>query len=310
MRLAVNRRPSTASASGATKRASPRSTVAPKAVNRASESVGAMAAMTLCTWSCTAVQSISGSGRRTPKRPAPRAAAAACDAASSALLGTQPKLRQSPPIRSRSISTTRRPSCAATAVTDRPAAPAPTTAKSKSGIRALPVAPGDRQQRERREAYQRAEDAGREDDAEIRRTPLCQHLSDAGADGCVNEGPRDDAEQGGRHIGQQAHAAQRRRQIDEPEREGGDEPDGQQVAEAVACQRLADEVDQSAATGCHSTRKVVADGEEQHDGADARAGDCQATAEQCAEQQSARHRYDRSLRQRQRNQDGIGQDVK
>ena len=66
--------------------------------------------------------------------PAPRAAWAACAAASSALLGTQPKFRQSPPIRSRSISATRRPSCAATAVTDRPAAPAPITARSKSGI--------------------------------------------------------------------------------------------------------------------------------------------------------------------------------
>ena len=63
---------------------------------------------------------MSGSGRRMPNRAAARAAWAACEAASRALLGTQPKLRQSPPIRSRSISATRRPSCAATAVTERP----------------------------------------------------------------------------------------------------------------------------------------------------------------------------------------------
>ena len=70
MRRAVSRRPSTISASGATKRASPRSTVAPSARNRASESVGAMAAITPCTCSRTAFQSISGSGRRMPKRAA------------------------------------------------------------------------------------------------------------------------------------------------------------------------------------------------------------------------------------------------
>ena len=70
MRRAVIRRPSTASVSGATKRASPRSTVAPRARKRASESVGAMAAITPCTCSRTAFQSISGSGRRMPNRAA------------------------------------------------------------------------------------------------------------------------------------------------------------------------------------------------------------------------------------------------
>ncbi len=64
--------PSTVSASGATKRASPRSTVAPRARNLASESVGAMLAMTPWTWAWTAAQSMSGSGRRRPNRAAPR----------------------------------------------------------------------------------------------------------------------------------------------------------------------------------------------------------------------------------------------
>ena len=46
----------------------------------------------------------------------------------SALLGTQPKLRQSPPIKLRSISATRPPSPAVPAAVTRPAVPAPITA--------------------------------------------------------------------------------------------------------------------------------------------------------------------------------------
>ena len=68
----------------------------------------------------------------TPNRAASRTVRAACAAASNALLGTQPVLRQSPPMRPRSISATRAPSCAAPAATDSPAAPAPMTARSKS----------------------------------------------------------------------------------------------------------------------------------------------------------------------------------
>ena len=135
MRRAVSRLPSTVSASGATKRASPRSTVAPRARNRASESIGAMRgdhAVDVRLHARPSRCPARAGARRTVRRR--RAACAAWDAASSALLGTQPKLRQSPPMRSRSISATRRPSCAATAVTDRPAAPAPITARSNSGI--------------------------------------------------------------------------------------------------------------------------------------------------------------------------------
>ncbi len=139
MRRAVIRSAPTSTASGATKRASPRSTVAPRGRNRASESAGSSAAIAPCTCACTAAQSISGVPRRSPSRPAPRAAVAAWDAASSALLGTQPKFRQSPPIRSRSTSATFTPSCAATAVTESPAEPAPITTRSKSAIRPPPV---------------------------------------------------------------------------------------------------------------------------------------------------------------------------
>ena len=52
------------------------------------------------------------------------------EAASSALLGIQPKFRQSPPMTPRSISTTSAPSCAAPAATASPPAPAPITHKS------------------------------------------------------------------------------------------------------------------------------------------------------------------------------------
>src|SRR5215831_5038264 len=97
---------------------------------------------------------------RRPNRPASLAPAAACAAASSALLGTQPKFRQSPPMRSRSIRATLNPSCAAAAVTESPAAPAPMTARSKSGIDRFPAAPDNGQQGEGSEPKQRQEDTG------------------------------------------------------------------------------------------------------------------------------------------------------
>lgn len=53
--------------------------------------------------------------------------AAAAAAANSALDGTQPWFRQSPPIAAASTSTTRAPICAAPAATERPPAPAPMT---------------------------------------------------------------------------------------------------------------------------------------------------------------------------------------
>src|SRR5208282_4605360 len=105
------------------------------------------------------------------------------------------------------ISATLRPSCAATAVTDRPAAPAPITARSNSGIaprrtatRGGPIrstvalgptpldtatlegVPDRRQQRERGEAEQRQQHARRKHDREIRSPALGEHAGDALAD--------------------------------------------------------------------------------------------------------------------------------
>ena len=60
-RLAVMLRPSTDRVAGSRKRASPRSTVAPRARKRASESTGAISAMTPCTAARTLSQSIAGS---------------------------------------------------------------------------------------------------------------------------------------------------------------------------------------------------------------------------------------------------------
>ena len=123
MRRAVRRRPSTPSVSGSTKRASPRSTVAPSARKRASESIGAIAAMAPARARAPRPSRSPVPAERRPKRPAARVVCGGMRRGQQRLAGgTQPVLRQSPPMRSRSISATFRPSCAATAVTDSPAA--------------------------------------------------------------------------------------------------------------------------------------------------------------------------------------------
>ena len=71
-----------------------------------------MRAMAWRTCARTPAQSTSGSVVRTPNRPAPRTAWAACAAASSALEGMQPWFRQSPPISARSTRATFSPSAA------------------------------------------------------------------------------------------------------------------------------------------------------------------------------------------------------
>ena len=65
-----------------------------------------------------------------PKRPESRIWCARAAAAISALEGTQPWLRQSPPISPASIRVTLAPICAAPEATDSPAAPAPMTIRS------------------------------------------------------------------------------------------------------------------------------------------------------------------------------------
>ncbi len=66
----------------------------------------------------------------TPSRPALRAVAAAAAAASSALEGTHPVQRQSPPVRSRSTSITRAPRLDAVLAATMPAVPPPRTSRS------------------------------------------------------------------------------------------------------------------------------------------------------------------------------------
>ena len=66
---------------------------------------------------------------RTPYAGASRTSCATCAARSTPFDGTQPKLRQSPPIRWRSTSATRAPSPDAPAAVTSPAVPAPTTTR-------------------------------------------------------------------------------------------------------------------------------------------------------------------------------------
>jgi hypothetical protein len=77
-----------------------------------------------------------------PKGPARRMVCATFAAAISDFDGTQPVLRQSPPILPASISTVRAPSCTAPAATDSPPEPAPITQMSASSVRIK--APGNR----------------------------------------------------------------------------------------------------------------------------------------------------------------------
>src|SRR6185436_712909 len=123
----------------------------------------------------TLAKSTLGSTGAMPKAAPLRCACAALAAAISALDGTQPKFRQSPPMRSRSTRTTERPSCAAPAATTRPAEPPPTTQTSGSSRSAMsgtrlarPHVPvHDRHQRQQGKRQQGTEDAPLEDDAEV-----------------------------------------------------------------------------------------------------------------------------------------------
>jgi len=78
----------------------------------------------------TAAVSMRGSTAGRPSRSAVRIRCAALAAASSALLGTQPVHRQSPPGRPASTAATLRPSLAASSAAISPAEPMPTTTRS------------------------------------------------------------------------------------------------------------------------------------------------------------------------------------
>ena len=77
-----------------------RTTFTPRLSKRACESWGAIVAITRCTWAMTEAKSTPGSWPAMPKPSLLRCDSAAFAAASMALDGTQPVLRQSPPMAS------------------------------------------------------------------------------------------------------------------------------------------------------------------------------------------------------------------
>ena len=102
----------------------------PSAVKRALESLGSIAAMTSCTCLWTRAKSTSRPRAATPKIFARVMAWAALAAAIRDFDGTQPVLRQSPPILACSMRTTGTPKAAAAAATVSPPEPAPITQMS------------------------------------------------------------------------------------------------------------------------------------------------------------------------------------
>ena len=113
------------------KRAAPSITRTPSPVKRSLESFGAIAAITLVHVIVHVGEvDLGGADADDAERRAPAMRARALAAAISAFDGTQPELRQSPPILPFSISTTGTPNAAAAAATERPPEPAPITQMS------------------------------------------------------------------------------------------------------------------------------------------------------------------------------------
>src|SRR3954451_4300305 len=117
---------------GPVKRAVPAMTSTPWRRSESDESSGSIVRCAPCTCSITRAKSISGSLGVSPTDCALRIRCASSAAAMSALLGTHPVHRQSPPGPrvSRSTSTTRAPSPAAVRDATRPAVPPPMTTRS------------------------------------------------------------------------------------------------------------------------------------------------------------------------------------
>ncbi len=123
-------RPSTSTVSVETNFASPKKTSTPSLAKRSAESLREMRARDFRMSSIAAAKSKStGRGTRTPNTPAPLTAATARAARSTALDGTQPKFRQSPPMRCFSTIATLAPSPAAPAAETSPAVPPPRTTR-------------------------------------------------------------------------------------------------------------------------------------------------------------------------------------
>ena len=123
--------PSTVACPGPVNSTVPCRTVAPVSSIASGESIGAMWSIAPRTCFITAGKSTSTPCTVIPRSPACRAPAAAAAAASSDLDGTQPVQRQSPPVRSRSTSSTRAPIRAAVLAPTMPAVPPPTTSRSQ-----------------------------------------------------------------------------------------------------------------------------------------------------------------------------------
>ena len=126
----LTRSPSTVADVGPVKTTVPWATEAPAARIAAGESTGSMVVIEARTCSITASKSTDTESTWTPREAAARASPAACAAASSALLGTQPVHRQSPPVRSRSTRRVVAPNPAAVWAATRPAVPPPTIRRS------------------------------------------------------------------------------------------------------------------------------------------------------------------------------------
>src|SRR5882757_8463605 len=253
----------------------------------------------------TRPKSTVGSTGAMPKGAPSRCAWAILAAAISALDGTQPWLRQSPPIAARSISTTRRPSWAAPEATTRPAEPPPTT--QTSGLRtafisrrglAAQMRVDHRYQRQRGQPEQGQQEAPFEDDAEVRHLAAVEQQAEARADAGIDERRRDDADQRRQRVGAKPHAEQRRHDIDQPEREYRHQPQEQQVAEAVAAKTILETRQCRAGAVVEEIVEGGAGGQEHRDRAQRGADHRQDGAHPDAEQEAAERRDDDGDRQR------------
>src|SRR5262245_7152293 len=95
--------------------------------------------MTECTCLCTLAKLTPMFGTSKPKTPALRIVSARFAAAKSPFDGTQPVLRQPPPILLRSTKTGGTPNAAAAAATDKPPGPPPRTQISGFSISVMPL---------------------------------------------------------------------------------------------------------------------------------------------------------------------------
>ncbi len=127
---AVRTRPPTSTSCAETNRAGARYGSMPASRTFRSASPPRISSMTACTRAIAAAQSMPTPSTRTPKSPAERARCATSAARTIAFVGSQPALRQVPPIFQRSASATRAPFAAASKAIVLPAAPAPITSRS------------------------------------------------------------------------------------------------------------------------------------------------------------------------------------